>query len=904
MSSARPPEPRRFARTGRRAIAWLLPAAALLCAAAPLGGAQRDRARAVMLPRGPKIDAELSDPLWQRASPLQLHPVPGKEGNLSTSVRLLFDAANLYAAIECEEPDPTLHAKARERDEEVWADDCVELYVLPHPKVGYKQIAVNPLGTLFDQSFRPGGRGDRTWNADVKVAVSRQPGKGWKVALSVPHKDLGAYAGADQTWRLNVTRLRKARGEAPQQEYTWSLLPSAEFHQPDAFGAIEHIDIPVQAGGVTRRIEEFRSGLAWARLRAVRGVRRVLPHPLDPDVAWCATAGGLLVTNDNGDTWAPVASAAADAVGEVACLAVSTRDPQTLCLGSDTRGLFLSRDGGRTWSALGSGAERCASDHVEWVEFCPSDPSGRTLLATHGLAAPGLSISRNLGATWEVFGRDRFLKRFVKQGETLVAVGSMIVTEGKVWGIHRSGTDGLRWEETMRNIHPAVPAATAAARWQFLVSTLDGTILQSFNDGKSWGELVRSEGSSWTSLFFTNAPTAKSQVLAAYDPHRQGLCLSRHRFANGLGERPNRGLYIGPYVKSGASCVANANGTVYYVAMNNGLWIGRWELPAHGPAVVRARCLPCSVRVDNAAMARAQEELHRRVAAIASDEPVAEHLGPIAAAARAIDRCKAAMSFTVLAEVRHPRGPGGIRRVTADVSALGGSRAEPLHDDGRHDDGKAGDGVFAAAVPFSPAVLERQDFREELLLTVTAADADGASDTWPAVVNIPRGPAAVGLMRGGWDSERTEGPVTVGQVRDEAAHAKNHVLRFAASGPGPWRAAWLMPGDGVNSAGLKWLTFRIRGDTDQELFVHLVDFHRIGTEGFFDEPHFSRPEPLIAGGYLKAVTPEYQEVRIPIDKLLPKGLLFLRWHTAGIGLSVPKGGRSGTYHVGEVQIEP
>ncbi|MGB2820114.1 MAG: carbohydrate-binding family 9-like protein, partial [Phycisphaerae bacterium] len=279
-------------------------AAALLCPAASIRAEQRDRTRAAMVPAGPKIDGALSDPLWERAAPLHLHPVPGKEGKLTTAVRLLFGASRLYAAIRCQEPDPELHAKARKRDGEVWADDCIELYVLPHPKVGYKQIAINPLGTVFDQSFPPGSRGDAGWNADVKVAVSVQPGKGWNVAVSIPYEDLGAYAGRDQTWRFNVTRVRKGRGKAPTQEYTWSVLPDADFHQPDAFGAIEHINIPARPGAATPRVGEIRSALQWTRDGNVRGAQGLFPHPLDPHIVWCATTTGLLVTEDDGRTWA------------------------------------------------------------------------------------------------------------------------------------------------------------------------------------------------------------------------------------------------------------------------------------------------------------------------------------------------------------------------------------------------------------------------------------------------------------------------------------------------------------------------------------------------------------------------------------------------------------------------
>ena len=881
--------------------------------------------------RGPKIEGTLADPLWEKAPPLKLHPVPGQDGRLATTCRLLFDATHLYAAIACEEPDAQLQAKARERDGDVWADDCVELYILPHPEVGYKQIGINALGTLFDQTFPPGGRGDRAWNARVKAAVSAEPGKGWKAALAVPLSDLGARTGGDQTWRFNVTRLRKARGAVAQQEYTWCDLPTEDFHRPDSFGLIERVSYLPEGEAAARPSREFRGGLEWSRLQDVRGVRRCFPHPLDPLVAWCATDRGLLVTRDEGHTWAPVEGGVSPRRGsrdgdvpptmrwdtEVTCLAVATARPDTLCLGTDAKGLFLSTDGGTTWKPLGtphSSLDSLASPHIEWVDFCPSDPTRRTLLATHGLAAPGLSLSRDLGATWEVLGKDRYLGRFVKQGETIVAIGSMVATEGKAWGLHRSGTDGVHWEETLRGVRPSA-VATPGSPWQFFACTAAGAILQADDDGRTWREVAQAEGAVWASLFFTNGPTDRAETLAAYDPQRQGLCLSRHRFSNGLGERHNQGLYVGPFVKSGASCVANANGTAYYIAMNNALWVGRWALPTKGPAIAQARTVPCSVQLGSIEAARARGELHGRIATLTADEAPEPHLRPIVAAARTIENAQAEMQFTLHARVQHPRGPRALKSVTVDAAKLGGSDATPLLADGQD-----GAGLFAATLRVSPAVgshlhfahggnVPNEDvtpkrFRDTCLLTVKATDDAGASETWPAVVHLARGPVALALRQGSHDSHDATGPVTVQWAGNEGVYPKAAALRFAATGPGPWRAYWVVSGDGSNGAGLAWLTFHIKGDVSQELFVHLMDHHRVGDDLLYDEPHYSRGVPLLAGGYLKAITPAYQRVRIPIEKLLPKGTYFLRWHTAGLGLSAPEGSRPGTCHVDLIQVEP
>ena len=219
---------------------------------------------------------------------------------------------------------------------------------------------------------------------------------------------------------------------------------------------------------------------------------------------------------------------------------------------------------------------------------------------------------------------------------------------------------------------------------------------------------------------------------------------------------------------------------------------------------------------------------------------------------------------------------------------------------------------FSAAPPLTPPSPPGGEGRvrgaaglcETLLLTVTATDNNGASASWPALLYVPSGPVPVTFSRGRYPSCLADGPVTVREVHAEGVYCKSQLLCFAATGPGPWRGASVVDGDGWNCAGLKWLSFYLKGDTDQELFVHLMDHYRVGDDLLYDEPHYSAPVPLVAGGYLKRLTPAYQQVRIPLEKLLPKGTLFLRWHTVGIGLSAPRSAKPGTYYIDLLEIEP
>ena len=212
------------------------------------------------------------------------------------------------------------------------------------------------------------------------------------------------------------------------------------------------------------------------------------------------------------------------------------------------------------------------------------------------------------------------------------------------------------------------------------------------------------------------------------------------------------------------------------------------------------------------------------------------------------------MAFGVQAKVEHPAGLSSIKSVSVDMSTLGGNSVTPLYDDGAHGDGGAGDGVYGAPVRFSAHAFGqegalRRAVRGKIGLSIEVKDKHGLSDSWPVVVSILSGPKI--LMVYGADGagmkQLVEGPVSLRSVRNEGVRPDEYAAQIAATGPGPWRAGWVS-GGGQNIAGCKTLSFYIRGDRSQEVFVHLTDHHQSGPDGYFDEPHFSAPVPLLAGG--------------------------------------------------------
>jgi hypothetical protein len=192
-------------------------ACALSAAAVPARAGEaeeRGAARATIVSQAPPVDGKLDDAAWQKAPPLVLgEATGGGKARLPTTARVLLDGRFLYAGFDCAEPDTaSLRKETTDRDGRVWEDDCVEVFVMPDPDLGYKHIAVNARGTVMDQSCA-GGKQDLSWNGGVKAAVAVEDGQRWTVTLSVPLKDLEAYVGENVSWRINLTRTRPARGE-------------------------------------------------------------------------------------------------------------------------------------------------------------------------------------------------------------------------------------------------------------------------------------------------------------------------------------------------------------------------------------------------------------------------------------------------------------------------------------------------------------------------------------------------------------------------------------------------------------------------------------------------------------------------------------------------------------------
>ncbi len=206
-------------------------------------GVARGAPVSVTAPRchvAPVLDGRLDDACWAAgkwSTGFQLLGEPGRQAPAQTRFQFCSDGRRLFLAVRAEEPNlPGLKAVVTGRDQSVFRDDCVELFIDPDgDQVEYFHIAVNPLGTVYDSQVRQGGHVHTTaWNAGIEARSGREAGA-WTVELAVPLAELGLTARSRQPWGVNLARERHAGGTA---ELSTFVPLNGGFHQPTQFAAL------------------------------------------------------------------------------------------------------------------------------------------------------------------------------------------------------------------------------------------------------------------------------------------------------------------------------------------------------------------------------------------------------------------------------------------------------------------------------------------------------------------------------------------------------------------------------------------------------------------------------------------------------------------------------------------
>ncbi len=288
---------------------------------------------------------------------------------------------------------------------------------------------------------------------------------------------------------------------------TFSLAVSLKAQQPVPTPAASESDPlkPLQ----WRLIGPFRGG----RVTAVAGVAS---QPLI--YYFGGTGGGVWKTSDGGINWEPITDGSVFGTGSVGAIGLSDADPNTIYVGmgespirgnvSHGDGVYKSTDAGKTWKRLGLEDTR----QISRIRVNPKNPDIVYVAAQGHVWGPndqrGVFRSKDGGKTWQ-----KVLYRSDKAGandlildptNANILYAAFWEVYRKPWtlesggagsGIFKSMDGGDTWTEITRN--PGLPKGTigivgitaspaVADRLWAIVEAEDGGVFRSENGGKTW----------------------------------------------------------------------------------------------------------------------------------------------------------------------------------------------------------------------------------------------------------------------------------------------------------------------------------------------------------------------------------------------------------------------------------
>ncbi|MCX7805896.1 MAG: hypothetical protein N3A38_12000 [Planctomycetota bacterium] len=189
--------------------------------------------------KGPEVDGKIDEIYGKSGAAIALRMNDGSRRSPSdkTSAWILADAENLYVAVRAETKNPDrIVATKRQRDDDVWQDETVEIFLDPENtrESRYFHIIANAAGTLQDSRDKD----DSSWNPKIEVKCGKEPGKAWVAEMKIPFSELGVKPGKlNKIWGFNLTRTaRDPEDPATVEDTAWSPTESRSPHVPEKFG--------------------------------------------------------------------------------------------------------------------------------------------------------------------------------------------------------------------------------------------------------------------------------------------------------------------------------------------------------------------------------------------------------------------------------------------------------------------------------------------------------------------------------------------------------------------------------------------------------------------------------------------------------------------------------------------
>ena len=156
------------------------------------------------------MDGALTEPIWQRAAPIEnfseKNPTEGATPSQRTVVRIAYDDEAIYIGAELFDTAPdSIRAPLSRRDHFASADRFTVFLDPYHDKRTGFFFGVTAAGTLIDGTLYNDDWDDDTWDGvwDAKV---RRTASGWTVEMRIPYSQLRFAQRASYQWGINFRR--------------------------------------------------------------------------------------------------------------------------------------------------------------------------------------------------------------------------------------------------------------------------------------------------------------------------------------------------------------------------------------------------------------------------------------------------------------------------------------------------------------------------------------------------------------------------------------------------------------------------------------------------------------------------------------------------------------------------
>ncbi|MBN8572029.1 MAG: T9SS type A sorting domain-containing protein [Ignavibacteria bacterium] len=241
----------------------------------------------------------------------------------------------------------------------------------------------------------------------------------------------------------------------------------------------------------------------WARTSGPEG-GYVYDFASSGSYFYAGTAGGVYVTSDNGNSWAPVNN------GFTRYEIFSMTSLGQYVFAGTNHGVFRTSNNGQNWMQIVNGF----SSHYDVFSM---GASGAIVYA--GIWGQGVGVSTDFGNTW-VINSDGLGSNYVNDIEIL---GSTVFA-GTETGIYKSTDNGLHWIFASSGIQNYSIKKFAISGSNIFAASYGGGVLVSTNNGNNWSEVNNGLGS----VYMNSIAAVGSVIFAASD----GMYKSTNNGAN------------------------------------------------------------------------------------------------------------------------------------------------------------------------------------------------------------------------------------------------------------------------------------------------------------------------------------------------------------------------------------